>query len=188
MSAQARKPVSIGLIELNSIAVGIETGDAMLKAAYVNLLRASTICPGKYIVLVYGAVDAVRASVQAGRECGAENVVDHLIIPSVHPEVIPAIAAATEVEVVNAIGVIETFSAASSIVAADFAAKAADIQLIEIRLANGIGGKSFVVMTGEIAAVQASVAAGEAHPRGQGLLLKSVVIASPHEDLKDAIL
>ncbi|RLC46852.1 MAG: propanediol utilization protein, partial [Candidatus Coatesbacteria bacterium] len=76
---------SIGLVELNSIAIGIQTGDAMLKAAFVNLLRASTICPGKYIVLVYGSVDAVRASVKAGRECAGENVIDHLIIPNIHP-------------------------------------------------------------------------------------------------------
>lgn len=182
------KPTSIGLIELNSIAVGIEAGDAMLKAAFVKLLRAATICPGKYIVLVYGDVDAVRASVRSGRDCGGENVIDHLIIPNIHPTVIPAIAAATEIEVVDAVGVIETFSAASSIVAADLAAKVADVQLIEVRLANGIGGKSFVVLTGEVAAVQASVAAGAAHPREQGLLVKSVVIPSPHEDLKEALL
>ena len=183
-----KRPTSIGLLELNSIAIGIQTGDAMLKAAFVDLLRASTICPGKYIVLVYGSVDAVRASVKAGRECGGENVVDHLIIPNIHPSVIPAIAAATDVQVVNAVGVIETFSAASSIVAADLAAKAADVELIEVRLANGIGGKSFVVLTGEVAAVQASVAAGSAHPSEQGLLVKSVVIPSPHEDLRDALL
>jgi len=184
----AERPTSIGLIELNSIAIGIETGDAMLKAAFVKLLRAATICPGKYIVLVYGDVDAVRASVKSGRDCGGENVIDHLIIPNIDPAVIPAIAAVTEVDAVDAVGVIETFSAASSIVAADLAAKAADVQLIEVRLANGIGGKSFVVLTGQVAAVQASVAAGAAHPREQGLLVKSVVIPSPHQDLKEALL
>ena len=182
------RPTSIGLIELNSIAIGIETGDVMLKAAFVKLLRAATICPGKYIVLVYGDVDAVRASVSSGRDCGGENVIDHLIIPNIHPSVIPAIAAATEIETVDAVGVVETFSAASSIVAADLAAKAADVQLIEVRLANGIGGKSFVVLTGEVAAVQASVAAGAAHPREQGLLVKSVVIPSPHQELREALL
>ena len=182
------RPTSIGLIELNSIAIGIETGDAMLKAAFVKLLRAATTCPGKYIVLVYGDVDAVRASVRSGRDSGGENVVDHLIIPNIHPAVIPAIAAATEIEAVDAVGVIETFSAASSIVAADLAAKTADVRLIEVRLANGIGGKSFVVLTGQVAAVQASVAAGAAHPREQGLLVKSVVIPSPHQELREALL
>lgn len=182
------RPVSVGLVELNSIAVGIETCDAMLKSAFVKLLRATTTCPGKYIVLVYGDVDAVRASVKNGRETGGENVVDHLIIPNIHPSVIPAIAAATDVTDVQAVGVIETFSAASSIVAADLAAKAADVQLIEVRLSNGIGGKSFVVLTGQVAAVQASVAAGAAHPKREGLFVKSVVIPSPHQDLREALL
>ena len=182
------KPRSIGLLEFNSIAVGVDTCDVMLKAAFVSLLRAATMCPGKYVVLVYGDVDAVRAAVRGGRERGGENVVDHLIIPNVHPSVIPAIAAATEVQRVEAVGVIETFSVASSIVAADLAAKAAEVQLMEVRLANGLGGKSFVTLTGEVAAVQASVAAGSDHARHEGLLVKSVVIPSPHEDLKQSLL
>jgi len=174
-------------VELNSIAAGIETCDVMLKAAMVHLIKAGTTCPGKYAVLIWGDVSAVRSSVRSGRECGGENVIDHLVIPNVHPSVIPAIAAATEVDTVEALGVIETFSIASAIVAADLAAKAADVRLIEVRLANGLGGKSFVVMTGKVAAVQASVAAGEAHPKREGLFANSTIIPSPHPELKDFV-
>ncbi|MCD6328167.1 BMC domain-containing protein [bacterium] len=182
------RPTSIGLLELNSVAIGIKACDVMLKAAFVKLLRATTICPGKYVIMVYGGVDAVSASVRDGRDAGGENVIDHLIIPNIHSSVIPAIAAVTEVQEVDAVGVIETFSAASAIVAGDLAAKAADVQLIEVRLANGLGGKSFVVLTGDVSAVQAAIAAGSAHPKEQGLFVQSVVIPSPHEELKDALL
>ena len=44
---------SIGLLELKSIPVGIETADAVLKAANVELLTATPTCPGKYLSLIH---------------------------------------------------------------------------------------------------------------------------------------
>ncbi|MEG2315070.1 MAG: BMC domain-containing protein, partial [Clostridia bacterium] len=40
--------ISLGLLETNSIARGVEAGDAMLKAAEVKLVKAGPVCPGKY--------------------------------------------------------------------------------------------------------------------------------------------
>lgn len=40
---------AIGILELTSIAKGMELGDAMLKSANVNLLVSKTICPGKFL-------------------------------------------------------------------------------------------------------------------------------------------
>ena len=44
-------------------------------------------------------------------------------------------------------------------------------------------GKSFITMTGEVAAVRAAVSAGEKKPEAQGMLSESVVIPSPHPDI-----
>ena len=59
--------ISLGLLELNSIARGVEAGDAMLKAAEVTLLKAGSVCPGKYTVVISGEVAAVKAAMDAGR-------------------------------------------------------------------------------------------------------------------------
>ncbi|MBC7186897.1 MAG: BMC domain-containing protein [Calditrichaeota bacterium] len=178
----------IGLVEFNSIAVGIEAADAMLKVSEVELVVAKTVCPGKYICLVRGDVAAVQSSVNAGVTRGGETVVDEMVLPRVHQSVFPAINATSAVEQVEALGIIETFSVASSIQAADAAAKAAKVTLIEVRLAVGLGGKSFVTLTGEVAAARAAVEAGAAVVQRKGLLMRKVVIPAPKAELVTSLL
>ena len=179
---------AIGLVELTSIAKGLETADAMLKSAHVELLEAKPVCPGKCIVLVTGDVSAVQSAVDNGKAIGADAVIDDFILPNVHPSVILAIGSASPVSDIRALGIIETFSIASLIVAADTAAKAGDVELIEVRTGMGIGGKSFVVLTGDVASVKASVEAGVALASERGMLVEQVIIPSPHYQLKQCIL
>ncbi|HUT15098.1 MAG TPA: BMC domain-containing protein [Anaerolineae bacterium] len=178
---------AIGLVETNSIAVGIKVGDAMVKRAPVNLLEARTVCPGKYIVLVGGDTGPVKESMAAGVETAGDSMVDRLFLPNVHVSIFPAIASAVEMEEVEALGIIETFSVASTIVAADAAAKAADVTLTEVRLANGLGGKSFVLMVGDVPNVEAAVEAGVNIIKDEGLLVRFVVIPQLHEDMRQKI-
>ena len=179
---------AIGLIELTSIAKGIETADAMVKSAQIDILEAKPICPGKYIVLVCGDVSAVDNSISVGNEIGDYAVVDSFILPNVHPQVIKAVSSASEVSEIKALGVIETFSVASLIVSADTAAKTGQVDLIEIRIGMGIGGKSFVTLTGDVSSVKSSVEAGAASASEKGMLVEYVVIPSPNKHLKECIL
>lgn len=174
---------SIGLVELSSIAAGFEVADTMLKTSEVELLVMRSICSGKFIVLVGGDVAAVRASVDAGEVTGFGTVVDTFVIPNVHKDIFPAISGTNQVDNLEALGIIESFSVASLIEAADAAVKAARVQLIEIRLAMALGGKAFVTMTGEVAAVRAAVEAGAAVCSQRGLLTNKVVIPNPKKEL-----
>jgi microcompartment protein CcmL/EutN len=178
---------AIGLIETISIAVGVRVTDEMAKSAPIEILEATAICPGKFMVLVAGEVSAVESSMTRGVEVGGDVVVDKLFIPNVHPDVFPAILAATEVGPLRALGVVETFTVASTILAADAAAKASDIRLIELRLAKGLGGKAFFTMTGEVFDVEAAMDAALQVARAGGNLVRSVVIPRPHEDLTPKI-
>lgn len=174
---------SIGLIELSSIAAGFETADAMLKAANVQILLSRSICSGKYIVMVGGEVAAVAASVETGSAVSRGSVIDTFVIPNVHPDVFPAISGASKSQLRESLGIIESFSVASLIEAADEAAKAANVILLEIRLAMALGGKAFLTMTGDVAAVQAAVDAGSAVVAEKGLLVNKVVIPGPRPEL-----
>ena len=174
---------SIGLIELTSIAAGFEVSDAMLKAANVDLLLARSICSGKYMVMVRGDVAAVQASVSAGISGGKFSVIDSFVIPNLHEAVFPAISGATKVEALEALGVLESFSVAALIEGADAAVKAANVQLIEIRLAMALGGKAFVTLTGDVAAVESAVDAGARVVGQKGMLVNKVVIPSPRPEL-----
>ncbi len=178
---------AIGLVETISIAVGLRVTDEMAKTAPVEILEATPICPGKFMVLVAGEVSAVESAMSRGVEVGGDVVVDKLFIPKVHPDVFPAILSATEIDSLLALGVVETFTVASTILAADAAAKAAGIRLIELRLAKGLGGKAFFTMTGEIFEVEAAMDAALRVVTAGGNLVRSVVIPRPHEDLTPKI-
>lgn len=174
---------SIGLVELSSVATGFQVTDAMLKAASVHLLLNRTICSGKYMVLVGGDVAATQASVDAGIAAGGVAIIDSCVIAHVDKAVFPAISGNVVVQHFGALGVLEAFSVAALIEGADAAVKAADVSLVELRLAMALGGKAFVKMTGSVASVEAAVQAGAQHIASRGLLVNKVVIPAPVREI-----
>lgn len=169
-------PVAIAAIETSSIAQGFLVADAMVKQAEIDVLEASTLSPGRFWILVGGEVATVRASHRRGVEVAADTLLDDLLIPQIHAGVLAALRGIAPAPQADALGVIETLSAASAIVAADLAAKAAAITVRDVRLANGIGGKGVVTLAGELGDVQAAIEAGRAPAQKRGLLARSIII------------
>ncbi|NUP94712.1 MAG: BMC domain-containing protein [Planctomycetaceae bacterium] len=176
---------ALGMVELSSIAVAYLVEDAMLKASEVELLVARTICSGKYIVMVGGPVAAVEASLRAGREASREALIDELFIPNIDERVFPAItgSVALKDKDKDALGILEAFSVTSIIEGADAAVKAADVTLFRIHVAMAIGGKGFLLLTGEVSDVTAAIEAGAKQIGRRGLLVSKVVIPRPDERL-----
>jgi microcompartment protein CcmL/EutN len=182
------KEICIALIEVNSIAIGIKCLDEMVKKAPVRVIEAMTICPGKYVILITGEVAAVEEALKIGKHFASYHLIDELFLPTTHYQVYPAISGTTKVDEIDSLGIIETFSVASAIIAADRAAKTADVTLIELRLATGLGGKAFVTISGDISEVQAAVDSGAELVSQEGLLVKKIVIPAPHNDITRFIL
>ena len=174
----------LGVLEFSSIAIGIQALDEMLKVAPIKIIEARTICPGKYLIVFSGDVASVEFSYRKGTEIGKELIVDSLFLPQVHEEIIPAIGKIITSEEWNAIGIIETMSVAASIEAGDTAAKVGGIRIVEIRLAIGFGGKSYVKLQGHLDAVEAAIEAGAAKAISKGQLCMRTIIPRPHSELK----
>jgi microcompartment protein CcmL/EutN len=174
---------SIGLIELSSVATGFEVADTMLKAGNVRLLLSRSICSGKYMVLIGGDTAAVTAAVEAGAEAADGFLIDQFAISNVHPDVFVALGRTQPVQPDGALGILESFNVATLLQAADAAAKAASVTLLEIRLAMALGGKAFCTMTGDVGSVQAAVAAGRQVIAEAGVLVNAVVLSRPHPDV-----
>lgn len=170
---------SIGLVETSSIARGIRCLDEMVKRAPVTVLQARPVCPGRYIVLVEGEVAAVDESMKSGLACAQGTVVDSLFLPNPHPALPSTLRSSAGAETSAPLGVIETTSVASALVAADAGCKAAPVELAAVRLAVGMAGKSFVIYSGDLSDVEASVEAGAAVARTRDKLVETVVIANP---------
>jgi microcompartment protein CcmL/EutN len=171
---------SVGLIELTSVAAGFLVADTMLKAADVQLLLSRSICSGKFMVLIAGNAASVSSAVKTGEQIAHGCVIGTMMIPNIHPDVIAAIGRTGIAEPTGALGIVEAFSVASLLKAADAAVKTSNIQLLELRLAMALGGKAFVTMTGDVASVQEAVASARRVISEEGMLVNAVVLPRPH--------
>jgi microcompartment protein CcmL/EutN len=178
---------ALALVEFSSIAAGIQAADAMVKRAPINVIKTGTVQPGKYLVLIGGMVADVEESVAAGREVGASAVVDYILLPQVHPEVVEAIGGGRVPKVTDSLGVIETTTVAASIHAADAGIKGAEVRLVEVRLADGLGGKGIVLYAGLVADVEAAVEIGVGVLERPELLVRQVVIPQLHAEMWDNV-
>ena len=149
---------SLGLIESSSIAAGFRIADELVKASPVQLLWARTVSPGHHVSLYAGEVEEVRFAHERALEVAGAHRIDDVRIPNVHPALIDAVRGPRAVEVEEALGVVEVRSVASALLCADAAAKAAAVELVEVRLAMHLGGKGFLVLAGDLADVEDAVA------------------------------
>ena len=172
---------ALGFIETSSIARGVEALDALLKKTTIEVLMAAVAPRGKYLILISGGIAEVEEALKAGLATADRTVLDHFLIPSIHPQLLAAIKGRVKVGDVEAVGLIETRDVASAIYAADAAAKAARVTLIEAR--NQPGGKGLVVLTGTVGDVRAAVSAGVATIKQDGMLIADVVIPLAHPGL-----
>ncbi len=172
---------ALALLEFSSIAAGIEAGDAMVKRAPVSQIQAGTVQPGHYLVLVAGDVASVEEAFAAGKETGQSALRDALFLPNVHPEVVAALGGKRQTAQADALGVIETFSVASAIVAADAGVKGAEVTLLQLRLADGLGGKGLVYFHGLVADVATAVSLSAAIAHKQ--LVRQMVIPQLHAEM-----
>ena len=171
---------ALALLEFSSIAVGMQAADAMIKRAPIETLRSGTVHNGKYLVLIAGQVADVEESLAAGRQIAGADLLDYVLLPQVHPDVAQGIGGARAPQEMDALGVIETATAAAAIHAADAGLKGAWVTLVEVRLADGLGGKGIVLFSGLVADVQAAVQSGIGVLERPELLVRQVVIPQLH--------
>lgn len=174
---------AIGVIELKSIPKGVEAADAALKSANIDMVSAHPACPGKYEIILTGSISNVSAAVSHINSKFDGYVIDSSVMGTIDEQVVTALFSTGEGEREGSLGLIETFSAASAIKAADLAVKTARVKIYDLRISRGMGGKGVVLLTGDIGDVSAAVEAGAEYAKGVASLSSTAVIAAPHEDL-----
>lgn len=179
---------AIAVSEYKTVSAGVTAADAMLKAADVDIVEAATVCPGKYIIIITGELSAVRAAADAAKANYPTQHIGTFVLGNPHEGLFNAMYGTADVKTLRALGVLETYDVASMLVAADNAAKTAEVELIEMRLARGMCGKSYLMLTGEVAAVQAAIDRAKRTAENEGMYLDSSVIARPDSRLMGSIL
>jgi microcompartment protein CcmL/EutN len=184
--SEPRDP-AIALLEFESISAGIVAGDAMVKAAPIGTVYAGTVHPGKYLVLVSGDTASVEEAMAAGVEASAPALTDRVFLPDIHPDVTSAVVGNAPRAPVGdeALGIVESTSVASVLDGADAGVKAAQVELAGIRLADGLGGKAYLLFSGVVAEVEVAVQAAEDRLDPHGTLVRADVIAQLHGEMAD---
>jgi microcompartment protein CcmL/EutN len=178
---------ALALLEFTSIAVGVQAGDAMVKRAVLDTVRMGTVHPGHWLILAGGPVAEVEEALKAGRETAPDALKDHIFLPGVDQRVVQALIGKRNANLMDALGIVETNSVPSALHAADIGVKGAQIELVEVRLADGLHGKGVVFFTGSVSDMEAgldlittTIAAAA--------LLRSVVIPQLHAEIREQLL
>ena len=174
----------IGVLELSSMADGLNTLDAVVKESPVTVLKAEPINPGKYLIMITGDVASVEAAMDIGLEIAGKSIVDHILLKNLDKQVIPAIKICRAPEEWDAIGLLETNSVAAAVEAADMAVKEADVHIVGIVTGNETGGKALVKLSGSIGDINSAVSSAAAMLRNKDQLYKDIIIPGPHIDIK----
>lgn len=182
-SSEITRPPAVAVWEFSSIVDGVACADAIAKGSPIDALLTGTTHPGKYVVLVSGDTASVEVAIDIVGDMEVE-VIDFRFLPDIATEVADVVTRkdTTVTAMGDAIGVVETSSVASGIDAADAAVKAANVGLGALRMADGIGGKAYLVVDGTVGEVEAAVEAAVA--RAGGHVVASVVIPNLTADLR----
>jgi microcompartment protein CcmL/EutN len=172
---------AIALIEFNSIAAGTFAADKMVKRAPVELLHAGTVQPGKYVILVGGGTAEVEESYREGMQAAPAEILDDVLLPQVHPQVVKALDGARSYNGYDSLVVLETSTIAAIVRATDAAAKGAQVEIAELRLGNGLGGRGVAILTGELSDVEAAAEIAGRSLAGRNVIFCHSIVSNVHE-------
>ncbi|MFN8549427.1 MAG: BMC domain-containing protein [Candidatus Eisenbacteria bacterium] len=179
-------PESIAAIESTTIHEGVATIDAMAKSARIEILAATPIPPGRFLIVVAGAVAEVEVAYRRGLELTLAPY-DRIFLPEVAPDVLRAVRALavredqTDPGPIDSLGLFETRSVSAALDAADRGVKGSASRLLHLHAARGIAGKSIGLFEGRQDAVEAALDQAEARAEEHGAWVGSTLLARPDE-------
>ena len=177
---------ALALLELGSVARGLRALDALVKKAPVTVLEANLVEPGHYLILFCGGVAEVEESLTEAMAVGDSHVRDHMFLPWAHPALLRGLRGhelRRDADELDCLGVLEGGGVAATLRAADQTLKEAAVDLVGIRVAVGLGGRAWYVVSGAQHDVEAGLEAGQAALDAAGATHAVERIARPHAEM-----
>jgi microcompartment protein CcmL/EutN len=182
-----KKYPAIALLEISGIATGIYCADMMIKCAPITVLKSGTVHNGKYLILIGGSVASVEEAFYKGLATAKDQIIDHVFLPDVHEQVHDAVLGQRSDCSKEAIGILETASVAAIIKSTDAAIKQTNIDIVEIRIADHLGGKAFSIINGEVEDIESAVEIAQEKTTKPEYWLCKRIIPNLHQELGSQI-
>jgi microcompartment protein CcmL/EutN len=182
---------ALALLEFESVAAGLLAVDTMLKQSPVALLRCGSVHPGRYLALVGGSVASTEEAHAAGAAVGCEQkaLVDEVLLPDPNLLLTAAVMGERMAPQGDAVGVCEVSTSPGLLRVVDEVLKSMPIGLVEVRLADDLGGRALVIFDGALPDVQEATAmvSSRLADQGSAVLLSSTVLPRLEETLREIL-
>jgi len=152
------------MLDVGDVPPALLALDALAKEAFVTLLGRGTIQPGRFAILFAGDVESVQRSFAKAEPLCRASLCDSVLLPFAEERLIPAIrdGAMRWPAPGDTLGVIQLGFPPTLLRAVDAALKGAEVDLIQLRLGDGLGGRGIALVWGETHDVEAALELAEA--------------------------
>lgn len=181
---------AVALVEITDVPTGLLSLDALAKEATVTILSAGTVQCGRFLIAFAGEVEPVEMSFEKAVSVAEKALLDSVLLPYAETRILPALAdgRARRPRNGDSLGVLQTGSSPTLLRAVDAALKGADVELLELRIAEGLGGRGLAMVWGHQHDVQAAIEhASVAFGRGRAEGCTSSVIANADREVSRAL-
>lgn len=154
---------AVAMVDLGAIPPGLLTLDALIKEAEIQVVSAGTVQPGRYLILFGGEVEPVERSLRRAEATAGRALLDSVLLPHAEPRILPAIGAAQRLWPAegDTAGVVQTGTTPTLLAAVDASLKGALVELVELRIADGLGGQGVATFWGQTHDVEAALELAE---------------------------
>src|SRR6266542_926648 len=80
-----KKTSALAVIDFANIPAGVWAVDAILKKAPIAFVRAGTVTRGRYLLVFGGSTASTAESLAEALTTSGQAVIDHALLPDVHP-------------------------------------------------------------------------------------------------------
>lgn len=180
---------ALAMLEFEGAATGMLAVDRMLKRSPVALLRCGTVHPGRYLALVGGSVASTEEAHAAGVGIGCDHggLTDEVLLPDPHPALVAGVMGDRRAPTAEAAGVIEISSSPGLLRVVDAVLKAVPVDLVEIRLADDLGGRALAIVDGRLPDVQECLDMTRVILGDRARVLGSALLPRLEETLRDVL-
>jgi len=183
-----KKFSALASFEFESIAIGMQTTDFMLKKAPVALVRCGSISRGRYLCILCGTTGAIAEAVDEAVYRAKSELLDHTFIADVHPQLVSAVLGDVRTGADGALAIMETSSVSCNIQATERVLKGTDVQLVEIRLGDTqMGGRGMSIYRGQLHEIEAAIETALTYLEHVGQRATYRILPAPHEAMIEQI-
>lgn len=181
---------AVAMLEIADVPSGLAALDALAKEASVFVISAGTVQCGHWLIAFAGDVEPVEMSFARGVDVAGGALLDSVLLPYAEPRILPALrdGAPRRPGAGDSLGVLQTGSSPTLLRAVDAALKGAEVALLELRIAEGLGGRGLAMLWGLLHDVEAAAEhAARAYGRGRSAGCTTNVIANADREVGRAL-